>query len=551
MRVVFLSAQNFNLVALSVLHRLPGQNFRFLIQPETRLLDFFQRAAIDERLGNRGRVAVGFGCDDKGDSLLRHRTVHKIVKRGVAQSKTLVSVSLVSAHYGDVVGLRVLDLFENQRGRLHDGKKGNRVKRLVFEISRDGNALVRAGCGNRNHVVACRSRREVDCLDRRVAGLVHSGKTVGALHLQAVGHACGNAARNPFGGHADLGSGKSRLGSRRPESKQSGVFGEHRVLRVARGEHFGAVVHAYPPAAEGVAAADGLLHVYQSAAYCHCGGDCRSAVVVEVKRHRKLRLSRFTLRPERIERRVGGYYLRVEQKRHGVRAVLVPADKGISVADGFRGTGESSAVEHVDRRDGAASRRIESDSVRKLFQKAKLRARIFKRNHFVAERGGQVRFVPSEIEHQLCSRQGVFARKVFAHNPEGKAIAGSQSYLILDSLVVVVVNSRFGPRNQILIFRLGFAGCQHRKGERRYEHNQQDIKPSLDFHKSSSDLNFPQPRRTIRPVRVRKMLFDNSSNTGEFSQICHILSFCRKIQKNVVISCVIASMISSISPNVK
>ena len=212
-RVVFLSARNFNLVALSVLHRLPGQNFRFLIQPETRLLDFFQRAAIDERLGNRGRVAVGFGCYDKGDSLLRHRAVHKIVKRGVAQSKTLVSVSLVSAHYGDVIGLRVLDLFENQRGRLHDGKKGNRVKRLVFEISRDGNALVPTGCGNRNHVVACRSRREVDCLDRRVAGLVHSGKTVGALHLQAVGHACGNAARNPFGGHADLGSGKSRLGS--------------------------------------------------------------------------------------------------------------------------------------------------------------------------------------------------------------------------------------------------------------------------------------------------------------------------------------------------
>ena len=164
-----------------------------------------------------------------------------------------------------------------------------------------------------------------------------------------------------------------------PEREQSGVCGEYSAAAAVGcggferiGQPAGVVLHAYPPALEGVTLSLGGRHVIELAAYR--GGICYlvRALITKIVIDRVFLSVRRVFRPARIERHVGGNGQNSEGVGGGVCAVGKPADERESVAGRIRGLCGHPAVYHGHGIHSIAARGVKGHRVGRLAYEAHL-----------------------------------------------------------------------------------------------------------------------------------------------------------------------------------
>ena len=420
-------------------HGVPGEDVVLHLE----VLNGVQRAFQHKfRLG--GGIAFRRRLDGEADAALLHCTVGEVVVERSAQIELIMNVPVVAAVDGEEVLLRPLHAAEHERvGRddLNARDAGECLAHKVALRRRAGDDAAARRRGGDFHAVCARIRQFCREGGARRGPRVGDGGAVGCDDGHKVtAHPVDGVPGDGVLGDGDLGRG--RLGVRRlPHGKQRGVGVEHGVLRKAEGEAVRLVLHAHPPARKVVALARGNGRVVELLADGRRGGG-RLRLIAEVVRHGVFHAVGRGLCPARIQRRVGGH--RIRKVGRSVLRVLVPADKGISVAHGIGGELRRLSVERLHARGVAAALCVERDGVIDFLVKAHLRVAVVEGEDVPLQRR-RIRLV-ARVERERLVLKGIPPARDVALHGEGELHLAAQREQILLAAGVVVVCARFRAR---------------------------------------------------------------------------------------------------------
>ena len=332
---------NYNVVACGVLYCAPYE--AVLLSLVNDAVDSVECEVVSEGLGGGACIAVCCSGNGEYDTALLHRTAAEVVVGGHSYVEHSMLVRCVSAGYGNVISLCILNALEYEK-TVDYAERGNSCECLVLVMSYTyfGIVFCVGGFGSYlNDVVACVLCGKVKIAEcgcacrtgiKNVSVLIGNLNAVGCVVSDALPTDCLVADGN-------YGSGELFSSVLVPYCVKGGISIEHCVLGIYVGELRAILVHTYEPAAELVAKSFGGGNAVELAVNgSHCGKSV-CALVAKVKVNCVLGSAEVLSNPACVYGRIRLDDCRCKVERCLKSRVGVPADKRVVLLLGILGLG--------------------------------------------------------------------------------------------------------------------------------------------------------------------------------------------------------------------